>query len=310
MQTAGAPASQPRIWAVGGGKGGVGKSVLTSSLAIAAARRGRRCVLVDADLGGANLHTLLGLTSPRTTLADLFRRQAAGLREILLPTAVPNLQLVSGAGALVDMANPHHAQKMKIIRQLFTLEADEIFLDLGAGSSFTVLDFFLAAREAIVVVVPTPTSIENAYHFLKAVFFRRLKQALGQAGALRLASRAMEEKLARGIRTPRDLVADIRRSHPAAGAAIAAAIRDLAPRLVVNQVRREEEMQLAAQMTEACRDFFGLEVTCLGGIRHDDKVLSAIQMRRPVQLAFPQCAFAAAVDGLVDRLLDSQGGMP
>jgi flagellar biosynthesis protein FlhG len=308
--SAGAPEKRPRVWAVGGGKGGVGKSVITSSLAIAAARRGRRCVLLDADLGGANLHTLLGLSNPRATLSDIFRRQASGLRDILIPTSIPNLQMISGAGAMLDAANPHHAQKIKVIRQLFTLEADDIFLDLGAGTSFTVLDFFLAAREAIVVVTPTPTSVENAYFFLKAVFFRCLKQVLTAAGCMDIAGKALEEKLARGIRTPSDLLAEIRRISPAVGEAATAEIGSLKLRVLINQVHQEEDLQLGLQISEACRDFFNLQVDRLGEIRHDDKVMAAEQMRRPVMLAFPQCSFAETIDGMVGRLIEPQGMLP
>lgn len=299
--------SQPRIWAVGGGKGGVGKSVLTSSLAIAAARQGRRCVLVDADLGGANLHTLLGLPTPRLSLGDLFSRKVSSLREILLPTPIPQLSLISGAGGLLEIANPHHAQKVKILRQLWALEADEIFLDLGAGAAFTVLDFFLAAHIPIVVVAPTPTSVENAYHFLKAAHFRKLKQALARAGILPLANRAMEEKMARGIRTPRDLLAEIRREAPDAARIVDRQIAGLTPRLLVNQARREEDLQLGGQMAEACREYFGLPIECLETLRHDDKVYAAGQGRRPVMQAFPNCPFAETVSRLVARLLQPPG---
>ncbi len=306
MESPDAAKKRPRVWAVGGGKGGVGKSVITSSMAIAAARRGRRCILLDADLGGANLHTLLGLSAPRATLSDIFRRQAAGLQEILLPTAVPDLHLISGAGAMLDMANPKHAHKAKVIRQLFTLDADEIFIDLGAGTSFTVLDFFLLAREAIMVVTPTPTSVENAYFFLKAVFFRCLRQSLGAAGAAEVADRALEEKLARGVRTPRDLLVEIRRIDPAIGEAAAAKIASLSLRVVVNQMHREE-LPLGPQIAEACRDFFSLEVNSLGEIRHDDKVRISERKRSPVMLAFPQSAFARTIDGMVESVIESHG---
>ena len=75
---AGAPRA-PRIWSVGGGKGGVGKSVVTSSLAAALAGLGRRCVVIDGDLGGANLHTLLGAARPRLTLAHFMSGEVASL---------------------------------------------------------------------------------------------------------------------------------------------------------------------------------------------------------------------------------------
>ena len=167
----------PRIWAIGGGKGGVGKSVIATNLAATLAGAGKKVVLVDADLGGANLHTLLGVPNPKTSLSDFISKKVPNLSDVMSSTTVENLWLVSGARALVDMANPNFGQKGKILRHINTLDADHVVLDLGAGSAFNVLDFFLVARKGVLVVVPEPTSVENAYHFLKAAFFRKLKRA-------------------------------------------------------------------------------------------------------------------------------------
>lgn len=301
-------ASRPRVWAIGGGKGGVGKSVITANMAIILARRGERCVLVDADLGGANLHTILGMPCPKTSLSDLFLRRVASLQDLVVPTAVPNLWLISGAQPLLEIANPAYAQKVKMIRQIFTLDFDHILIDLGAGATFNVLDFFLAAQEKIMVVVPTPTSVENAYHFLKAVFYRRLKGAIRQAGASRLVDRLMGEKVARGIRSPRDLIAQVAAASPAAGAALRGAVRTLSPGVVVNQVRKLEEKDLGRQIAMACSDFFGVPVTYLGPIRNDDRVLQAVQIKRPVLDVFPDSPFCQAVQNITMSRLEPQEG--
>ena len=170
----------PQIWAVGGGKGGVGKSVIASSLAAAIAGTGRRCVVIDVDLGGANLHTLLGVSRPLRTLSHLLTGEVASLAELMVPTSVPNLWLVSGNHALLDMANPKHSQKEKLFRHIRGLDVDDVVLDLGAGSAFNVLDFFLLARRGLVVVTPEPTAIENAEHFLKAALYRSLRVVAGR----------------------------------------------------------------------------------------------------------------------------------
>jgi len=291
------------IWAVGGGKGGVGKSAISSNLGVALARRGYRTVLVDADLGGANLHTMVGVPAPSRSLTELFTRAAGNLSEVIVPTGIPNLDLISGAHALLDMANPKHLQKQKIIRQLFTLDADIVLLDLSAGTSFTTIDFFLAAHEPIVVVIPTPTSIENAYHFLKAAFYRRLKGAIVRSGAGPLVDVALEQKLARGIRSPRELIRHITELDAVAGAAIAGEMTRLRPKLIVNQIRRQEELTLGEQMADACRDFFGVEMNFLGGIHNDDRVVYSIQLKRPALEAYPHSPFAMAIEGLALRLL-------
>lgn len=294
---------RPRIWAVGGGKGGVGKSAITASLGVALARRNCRCVLVDADLGGANLHTMVGVPAPSRSLSEIFTRDVASLETLRIPTGIPNLELISGAHALIDMANPKHLQKQKVIRQLFTLDADFVLLDLSAGSSFNVVDFFLAADEPITVVVPTPTSIENAYHFLKATFYRRLKGAIVRAGAAAIVDRAFEQQLARGIRSPRELVQHLRTLDATVGAAVAREMSELHPKLIVNQIRRNEELNLGEQIALACRDYFGVDMTFLGGIHNDDRVVSSIQMRKPVLAAYPHSPFASAVESLAQQLL-------
>lgn len=303
---ASAPASRrPRLWAVGSGKGGVGKSVVTVNLAIALAKKGKQVAILDADLGGANQHTLLGMPNPRASLADLFSRKVASLHEILLPTPVPNLCLISGAQAQLDMANPKHALKEKVIRQLGTLEVDHVLIDLGAGSTFNVLDFFLAADERLMVVTPAPTAIENAYHFFKAAYYRGLKKAIQKAGAARIVDQAIEEKVARGIRSPKELLAQITAMDPAAGAVITREVAALAPRLIVNQVQQEEDLELGRRMAMAYQHYFGIQAEFLGAIRSDDRVRYAVRMKRPVLEAFPQSAFAQSIRELAECRLNT-----
>ena len=111
----------PQIWAIGGGKGGVGKSVVASNLAVCMAKLGRRVVIVDGDLGGANLDTLFGCPRPARTLADFFAKHVERLEEIAVPTGVDGLALVAGDADTLGSANPAHAQKQKLVRHLKAL---------------------------------------------------------------------------------------------------------------------------------------------------------------------------------------------
>lgn len=294
---------RPRIWAVGGGKGGVGKSVIATNLGVAVAKLGLRCILVDADLGGANLHTMVGVSAPKATLASIFNRESPALGDVVTPTGISNLGLISSAQALLDMANPKHTQKLKLIRQLFALNADVVLLDLSAGSSHNVVDFFNAAHDPILVVVPTPTSIENAYHFLNAALHRRLMQALARVEMTELAKEALADKRSKGIRTPKELVRYLCREAPDAGSAIGAMMAALRPKLIVNQIRREEDMHLGDQIADACRDFFGVRLEHLGGIRNDDRVISSIMERKPLQATHPGCQFSTLIEGMALRLI-------
>jgi flagellar biosynthesis protein FlhG len=197
----------PQIWAVGGGKGGIGKSTVSILLAFWLARMGKRTILVDLDLGGANLHTLMGIKSPPKTLNDFVTRRIDSLEEVCIETDIEDLRLICGASDVLTLANPHVAQKIKIIHHISKLDADYIVLDLGAGTSFNVLDFFLAAKRKIVVLTPQPTSIQNAYSFVRNAVYRRLSKLASQQPPLQaLIKSAMDEDNELRVRTIRDLL--------------------------------------------------------------------------------------------------------
>ena len=292
----------PNIWAIGGGKGGVGKSALTTGIAMTLAAQGQRCIMVDADLGGANLHTFLGMSPPKHTISDLLRDPGKNLQDILLATPFDNLSLISGARAIHNVANLKHMQKEKLIRQLFTLDADYIFIDLGAGSSFNVLDFFIAANNGLVVVTPTPTSIENTYHFLRAAYFRKLRQVIRDLKAPDRVDSTLYEKDKTGIRSPRDLIHALRHRDPEIGAHIDQAMLSFNPGLIVNQAQRHEKRTLGKEIALACKDFLGINLTLAGTVRADEQVLLSLNSRRPVITTYPNSSFAEDVRRIVQKL--------
>lgn len=292
----------PRIWAIGGGKGGVGKSVLAANLGVVLAKRRQQVVVVDADLGGANLHTIFGLPDPELTLSDYIDRRVPHLHDIVLSTSIPGLHLVSGAHALLDMANPKHGQRTRILRHLQELEADFVILDLGAGTGINVLDFFLVSHRGILVVVPEPTSVENAYHFIKAAFSRKLKQTEPRkriAAALEQVAAASGGKR---TKSARDLVADVMVIDPEAGAAVLAAAATFSASIIVNRATSASHDRLAAEMSMACREYYGIGVDALGTLPSDPMVARSVIDREPVAAVHPDSLFATAVRRLATNL--------
>src|ERR1041385_8812609 len=157
----------PRIIAVAGGKGGVGKSTIAVNLALALGRLGHRVTLVDADLGAANLHTMLGVLNPTTGIGDFLDHRVDTLDALKTPVAVPTLSLVSGTSR---PGPPTRARrdKLGVLSAIARLDADCVVLDVGAGSSFNVVDFVAAADHKLLVLTPQLPSLHNAYALLKA----------------------------------------------------------------------------------------------------------------------------------------------
>ena len=293
----------PRIIAIGGGKGGVGKSVIAANVGLAIAGSGRRVVLVDADLGGANLHTMLGMRNPARSLSDFVARRVDTLEEVLLPTSEERLLLLSGARALLDAANPKYAQKMKILRHLGSLPADWLVLDLGAGSGFNVLDFFLAADAPVLVVTPEATAVENGYQVLKAAFFRHLKGVRPRERVRPALERVAAERRRRGITSARELVDAVGELDQEAGEALRRAAERFTPRVLVNRAETHAHRRLADDIATASRDYFGTRVASAGHLPGDACVPRSVSARRPALALFPRAAFSLAVDDLAERLM-------
>ncbi len=295
-----------RILAVGGGKGGVGKSFFACNLAAEIARTGRRVVLVDADLGGANLHTYLGMEFPERTLKDLITRRVDVVEDVLVPTGLPNLRLISGAQSVLGAANPKHEHKARLIRTLRDLEADTVIIDLGSGTAFNTLDLFLVADEGIFVVIPEPTSLENAYAFIKASFFRRLRRATADARVKTLVDRVAEGRAEHSIRTPANLLSAIDGMDPRAGARVREEMRSFRLRVVMNQVRTAEDIQVGFAIRKVCRRYFDLDVDYLGYVNYDNAVWKSIKRRSLLLTEFPLSEPAVFISRMARKLLQQE----
>jgi flagellar biosynthesis protein FlhG len=295
-----------QIWSIGGGKGGIGKSLLAASIGWQLARMGRRVVLVDADLGGANLHTCLGLPPPERTLSDFIQRRVQTIDEVLIDTQAPGLRVISGAADLLSAANIKHLQKVRVMNQVRALDVDVVLLDLGAGTSFNILDFFLLSDVSILAVVPEPTSIENGYRFIKSALYRRLR-AVAQTESLReLVDSALDPKNAQGIKTPAELVARVESEEPETGRMLRREMSTFQPRFVVNEIRDVADVAIGHQLVAACSRHLGLKATYAGFVHHDDAVWRAVRRRRLFMADAPTSRAAEEIRQLTRGLVKGE----
>ncbi len=165
----------PKVISVASGKGGVGKTNVVANLGLAFTQLGKEVLILDADLGLANIDVLLGLTS-RFTIEHLLNRERR-FSEILIkgPGGMSIIPASSGVLELVDLSQ---SQKLFLLTEFdqYADRVDVLLIDTGAGISSNVLYFNMAAQESIIIVTPEPTSITDAYALIKILSARHLKK--------------------------------------------------------------------------------------------------------------------------------------
>jgi flagellar biosynthesis protein FlhG len=288
------------VLAVSGAKGGVGKTLFAANLALYLATIGRRVLLVDADAGGANAHTMLGVDRPRGT----------GLPPEFGPvvdTPVPNLRLMRAGLDRPATGGSRSVRRSRLLERLRTAEGDHEFVvvDLGAGTESTIVDFYLGADLGVFVTLPEPTAVENTYRFLRAAFARRLRGAAPtREDRLSLLSSMAELG---GTPPPVDLLERLAARGDPLAPLVEAEMGRFVPRLVLNQTRVRADLELGDAMRSVTYRRFGLELDYLGHIDFDDTVWSCVRSRRPLLVESPGTKASKSIEKISRRLLAVDG---
>lgn len=316
MKIPGKDEGTKRFITVGGGKGGVGKSLVASNLSLAMAQSGSRVVLVDCDLGAANQHVLFGIDRPKPGIQGLLDRKIQNLEDGLTPTPHPNLQLVAGTGASVGAANINHGEKQRIIRRIRAIQADIVVIDVGAGVSFNVLDFFELGSQRLLVITPQVTSIQTAYSFLKGAVMRCLQHLCEKASELELLAPATKSGENEKVSA---ILARVREQSPVLGEQIDKVLSHFGAQIVGNQVFDANQAGIFHAITRMIQDFLGIAVPILGTVRASRRIRESVNLRKPMMLgprdedtrAFQQMAEALlAEDVALDDLLSEESSGP
>ena len=296
-----------QVWAIGGGKGGVGKSLLSSSLSISLARGGNKVVAIDLDLGGANLHTALGVDLPSQTLSDFFTNRVKSLNDLLIPTSVPDLSIISGAQDAVGVANLPSKLKLNLLEKLRDVDADYVVLDLGAGTTYNTLDFFLFSDIGIITLLPEPTSIENAYRFIKSAYYRRLRLSKNLAPIRPILEMVLDAKNSKGIKSPSDLFREVNNTNPEAALRLKEEIEKFRPKLLINQARTQTDIDIGFSVKTVCKKYFGIEMDYIGYLDYDSAVWQSVRRKRPLILEFPNSKLVASIERITQYLIKRHG---
>jgi len=288
---------------IAGGKGGVGKTFLAANLAIAMANQGYSTLVVDLDLGGANLPSFLNLPNRFPGVGDFLKARSAELTDLIVPTEVPNLRFIPGDGLTPFMANIAHVQKVKLISSIKELPAEYIFLDLGAGTSFNTLDFFRMSPHGFVVATPDYLSIMSMMAFMKHLILRIVERAFTNNHQIRTLLRDYyKQPMTAGQTNLSVLKSEIAAIDPEAGKTVTELCRKYRPRIVFNMGEHPDEIKIAEQINNSLESNLGLRVDYFGFIFYDASVRQSVKERIAFLPNYQESKAAKSIVRVAERI--------
>lgn len=299
-----------RVIAVTGARGGAGRTVIASNLALYLATIGRKVVAVDADPSGGNLHTCLGMRRPislaRVSRLNVRRDATTLIEEVMVRTAYPGLRLLYAG--FDEPAPAARAERLvKLIDKLRRVQADYVVIDMGTGCGREVVDAYLAADIPIYVTLPEPSALENTYQFFRAAFVRFVVRRARDA-----AERDVLLKHLRAMGSappPLDLYRELDRQRSPAAESVREALSLFRPNIVINQTRLRADLQLGFDMQSAGRRRLGITLDYMGHIDHDDTVWTCVRNRRPLLLEVPGAKSSKKLEKIARRVLAMEAQM-
>ncbi|MCX5742068.1 MAG: helix-turn-helix domain-containing protein [Proteobacteria bacterium] len=290
-----------RVVAIGGGKGGVGKSLVAANVGIFLATLGKRVIVVDGSFGAPNLHIFAGVPRPSRTMSEAFAPGGPSLADVAVATHVPGVKLVSTVGDAPWVAEPGPAVVQLICSQLRKLPADWVVVDLGPGLASATLELFLEADIGILVAVPDPTSIELMHRFVRATFLAKLaRKGLGHLVEQALASGAYYEA---GTPSPLEIYLSAVEHGASELDELHQAILEFSPHLVINSARSKSDMELGRAVASAARRRLGVPIRYLGHLEYDEAVWASTRRRRPLLIEHPETRIAKCFERVARGLM-------
>ncbi len=296
------PTKSSKVWVVGGGKGGTGKTFITSCLGIYLSRRRRKnVILVDGDLGGANLHSIFGIKQPEKSLSDFFESNIA-LDDVRVETGIENLNLIAGDIHSLAADNVQYSQKLKLFRHIKKLNTQYVLIDVGGGSHSNIIDTFLFADKGIAVLTPEILAVENMYQFMKNAIYRKLRMTLRASGFRGLAQETWANREAKKISNIRELI-DFFMGLPETGNIVQDAFSNFKIYLILNKIRDMQDVYLGASMKSTLSKYLGIDVQYVGFLEFDDSIRESTRHQRPFLMDHAESRFATEIELFSENLL-------
>lgn len=290
-----------RLLAVGGGRGGVGKSLIAQNIAVYFAQLGKSVALVDCDPTGTNMHTQFGLTA----LAHPMPLDGTPdeLMKALVSTSVPGLSILPGPHDAIEPPLQLRAgRKSRWLARLKALPVDYLVINVGPGHGHLAVDVMLAADFAICVTVPEPPAIEATYRFVRAAYRRRLRRSLiKDRFRLSVVDRAIKD--IGSLPSPLTLITALTKIDRGLAELAWAEAQRMRLYLAVNQTRVRTDLELAASMSALCQRHYGVALDELGWVESDDTVWLSVRRRKPLLVDSPTSKAARNIERIARRVV-------
>jgi flagellar biosynthesis protein FlhG len=284
------------VIAVGGGKGGAGRSLVAAGIAVYLAQLGKRVLIVDGHPNAPQLATSLGCAPPPMHQPPwaAIAQDARG-RE----TVVPNLRLLTAFSETGTVSGITLKRPRAIAAQS---GADHVVLDLGPGTSPALLDAMLDVDAALLVALPEPSSVEAIYRWIRHAYARSLSHALKTSPpALAVLRSTIEREGAPPA--PIELARTIAAAEPSVATSVWRALHGLRPWFVVNASRSRMDLELGESMRILAWQRLGIELNFLGHIEYDEAVSLAARRRRPLLVDAPGAKASRNIERFARRLV-------
>ncbi len=297
----------PHIIAVGGGKGGVGKSSIAMMMALYLAESGRETVLVDADLTGANLHGYLRVCDNGHTIHTFLKNTRYTIRDLLVPTSFKNLSAIIGSLGMKGAENYRTNDVRRLLQGLSDLPVEYVILDLGAEGSAVEIDLFLSAQTGLTVSSSDSFSLHNVFNFVRSALLRKIrKQWRGQDDMLeKLISYISESDMGGSLSLEQ---AFKKWGYDSGWVRQAAAT--LRPKILINMVEDNESAESLQALRVSVSQLLSMRLDYWGVVHNDRHVRQAIRGFDPAQLHSQENRAFSDIRRIVDRQLLKPAPIP
>ena len=291
---------------IASGKGGTGKSIFSLNLSISLAYQQKRVILIDMDLGGSNIHTLFGVDNNTPGMGDIIFKKEKSLKDIIVGTEISGLSFIPGNTLFPGTANLNYFVKKKIINEIKKLDSDYIIIDLGAGSSIDIIDFFMISYPGILVTTIEPTAIIDAYYFLKVVLSRTLMRSFPPRSLERNEIKSFihqgNERTGNSFLKIIELLSAI---NAESGKIAKNILKSFYSRMVINMAKKKTDTEVGSKLRKIIYQNLGLKIEYIGLILYNEDVALSVVKRLPLYLFRPDSDYTQAINYITQRIMSN-----